>query len=279
MWSCSVLCPGAFGRLLAARRARPKDLALRAAAAATTRPPASSGWRPGNPRRALRAFLRARAWAEAAEAARALGNLRQAADAVRRRPAATPWPAAAQSRRAAATRPRAQQLWPRYGTYLVETTGGQSWPSSRSCAPATRAAPPTPSSSPSRPSRLSAATVDVAIRAAADAGRAPARSPGRARHRTAPGGRRPAGRAPASRSRRHGPSRTPATRCVPPRRCRRRASPSRRPACGRSATSRPGTWPGGRAFETAGHDRRGRRGAGQPRAAATRHSSATSRPG
>jgi tetratricopeptide (TPR) repeat protein len=73
----------------------------------------------GNPRRALHCFLRARSWGRAAEVARALGRLQQAADLAEREGggallmAAQLWARLGQDS-------RAQTLWTRYGAYLVD---------------------------------------------------------------------------------------------------------------------------------------------------------------
>jgi tetratricopeptide (TPR) repeat protein len=73
----------------------------------------------GKSRKALHSFLRARAWGRAAEAARALGSIRQAADLAEREGGGALM-TAAQLWARCGDEPRAQALWTRYGAYLVD---------------------------------------------------------------------------------------------------------------------------------------------------------------
>jgi tetratricopeptide (TPR) repeat protein len=73
----------------------------------------------GRPRKALRSFLRARAWGRAADAARALGNLRLAADLAEREGGGALM-TAAQLWARCGEEGRAQALWTRYGAYVVD---------------------------------------------------------------------------------------------------------------------------------------------------------------
>ena len=73
----------------------------------------------GSPRRALGCFLRARAWGRAADAARARGDLRQAADLAEREGGGALL-TAAQLWARQGDEARAQALWTRFGAYLVD---------------------------------------------------------------------------------------------------------------------------------------------------------------
>ena len=97
----------------------PADLAGRAARRGDFLAAGEFWQEAGRPRQALRCFLGARAWGRAAEAARALGNLRQAADLAEREGGVSLL-TAAQLWSRQGDDARAQALWTRYGAYLVD---------------------------------------------------------------------------------------------------------------------------------------------------------------
>ncbi len=105
--------------VLSPRSGSPADLAVRAAARSDFVAAGEFWQEAGKPRRALRCFLRARSWGRAAEVARSLGHLQQAADLAEREGgnalsmAAQLWSRLGQDG-------RAQILWTRYGAYLVD---------------------------------------------------------------------------------------------------------------------------------------------------------------
>ncbi len=105
--------------LFSPRPGSPADLAVRAAERGDFVAAGELWQEAGNPRRALRYFLRARSWGRAADVARALGRLQHAADLAEREGggallmAAQLWSRLGQDS-------RAQLIWTRYGAYLVD---------------------------------------------------------------------------------------------------------------------------------------------------------------
>jgi len=101
------------------RPGSPADHALRASTRGDFLAAGEFWQEAGSPRRALRSFLRARAWGRASEAARSLGDLRQAADLAEREGGGSLL-TAAQLWARLGEEGRAQTLWSRYGAYLVD---------------------------------------------------------------------------------------------------------------------------------------------------------------
>jgi tetratricopeptide (TPR) repeat protein len=113
-----ALVLGAVG-VFSPRPGSPADLAAKAAGRGDFLAAGEFWQEAGRPRKALRCFLRARAWGRAAEAARALGDLQQAADLAERE-GGTSLLTAAQLWARRGDDARAQALWTRYGAYLVD---------------------------------------------------------------------------------------------------------------------------------------------------------------
>jgi len=125
-WVNSLIYPAALLALLAALGVFSPavgSLAHQAAQAARRGDHLAAGellLQAGRPRRALRHFLRARAWERAGEVARSLGRTRRAAEMFKR--AGGPGLAqAAQAMSRLGDTQQANQLWLRYGQHLVES--------------------------------------------------------------------------------------------------------------------------------------------------------------
>jgi eukaryotic-like serine/threonine-protein kinase len=95
------------------------DLAVRAASRGDLVAAGELWQEAGKPRRALRCFMRARSWGRAAEIARSLGRLQEAAELAEREGGGALL-MAAQSWARLGQDGRAQMLWTRYGAYLVD---------------------------------------------------------------------------------------------------------------------------------------------------------------
>jgi len=116
--AAAVLALAAVG-VFSPRPGSPADLAGRAARRGDHLAAGELWQEAGQPRRALRSFLRARAWGRAADAARALGDLQRAADLAEREGGSSLL-TAAQLMARRGDEGRAQALWLRYGAYLVD---------------------------------------------------------------------------------------------------------------------------------------------------------------
>jgi tetratricopeptide (TPR) repeat protein len=163
-----ILALAAFG-VFSPRPGSPKDLALRALGRGDFQAAGEFWLEAGRPRRALKAFLKARAWHRAAEAARGLGNLKQAV-ALLTKAGGDHLAAAAQIASRMGDESTAQQLWTRLGNYLVEARRPE-----QAIEPFMRSGDLRRGANAVelafKSGRLAPITVDIAIRVAADAGR------------------------------------------------------------------------------------------------------------
>lgn len=163
-----ILAMAAFG-LFSPRPGSRKDLALRAQARGDYLA-AGEFWREaGRSRRALRAFLKGREWSKAAEIARSMGNLKLAMGLFTKA-GGDHLAFAAQIASRMGDDSGAQQLWSRFGNYLVETRRPELAiePFVRS-GDVRRAANAVELAF--KNGRIAGPIVDAAIRAATDAGR------------------------------------------------------------------------------------------------------------
>ena len=165
-----VLYLGSAG-VFSPRTGSPVDLAVKAARRGDHRAAGEYWAEAGRPRRALRSFLRAREWSRSAEVARSLGQLRRAAQFLQREGGES-LGAAAQLYARLKDERRARETWLRFGQYLLENRRPE------------QAVDPLMRAGDSRRAlhaielaletrRITAATADLAIRAARD-GKQPA---------------------------------------------------------------------------------------------------------
>jgi eukaryotic-like serine/threonine-protein kinase len=113
-----VLVLGALG-VFSPRAGSPADVASRAASRGDYRAAGEYWLEAGRPRRALRNFVRAHDWGRAAEVARSRGKLSRAAEFMERQ-GGEAFGGAAQLHSRLGHDAKAQQLWIRYGQFLVE---------------------------------------------------------------------------------------------------------------------------------------------------------------
>lgn len=155
--------------LFSPRQGSPTDLALRAARRRDFRAAGEFWLEAGYPRRALRAFRRARAWGRAGEVARKLGRVAAALSYFQKEGGESLASAAALASRQGKEE-LAQQCWLRYGTYLIEHAKAEAAVEAFVRAgDARRAANAVEMAIKAK--RLSMSSVDVALRAAREAGR------------------------------------------------------------------------------------------------------------
>ncbi|HNX51257.1 MAG TPA: protein kinase [Thermoanaerobaculaceae bacterium] len=158
----------AFG-LFSPERGSSVDLALRAVGRRDFRAAGEFWLEAGYSRRALRAFRRARVWGRAGEVARNLGRIDEAV-AFYQKEGGESLAAAASVASRAGNEEQAQQLWLRYGTYLVQHNKVESAIEAFVRAGDARRAASAVEMAVSA-KRLSTSSVDVALRAAREAGR------------------------------------------------------------------------------------------------------------
>ncbi|MCU0292709.1 MAG: protein kinase [Thermoanaerobaculaceae bacterium] len=145
------------------------DLALRAAGRRDHRAAGEFWLEAGYSRRALRAFRRARAWGRAGEVARNLGRIQEALTYYQKEGGESLASAASMASRAG-SEDLAQQLWLRYGTFLVQHNKVENAIEAFVRAgDARRAASAVEMAVKAK--RLSTSSVDLALRAAREAGR------------------------------------------------------------------------------------------------------------
>lgn len=157
-----------FG-LFSPHQGSPTDLALRAARRHDFRAAGEFWIEAESPRRALRAFRRGRVWGRAAEVARNLGRI-DSAIAYYQKEGGEALANAASLASRLGNEALASQLWLRFGTYLIEHHKAEAAIEAFVRAgDARRAANAVEMAVKAR--RLSASSVDVAIRAAREAGR------------------------------------------------------------------------------------------------------------
>lgn len=113
-----ALLLAAFG-LFSPRPGSPTELAVRSARRGDHLAAGEFWLEAGRPNRAYRSFLRARNWARAADVARSGGRLRHAAELLKKEGGGS-LGSAAQIFARLGDEGQAQQLWARYGQYLVE---------------------------------------------------------------------------------------------------------------------------------------------------------------
>ncbi|HVN32250.1 MAG TPA: hypothetical protein VMT45_09695, partial [Thermoanaerobaculaceae bacterium] len=113
-----VLVLGAFG-VFSPRAGSPADVASRAAGRGDYRAAGEYWLEAGRTRRALRSFIRAHDWGRAAEVARSRGKLGRAAEFMERQ-GGEAFGGAAQLHSRLGHDAKAQQMWVRYGQFLVE---------------------------------------------------------------------------------------------------------------------------------------------------------------
>jgi eukaryotic-like serine/threonine-protein kinase len=163
-----LLLLAAFG-LFSPRPGSPKDLAMRAEARGDFLAAGEFWMESGRHRRALRLFLRARAWPRAAEAARSKGDLKQAMSLFAKAGGEHLAAAAAVASRLG-DETSAQQLWSRLGSHLVEVHRPE-----QAIEPFLRSGDLRRAGNAVelayKSGRLGGSSVDVAIRVAADSGR------------------------------------------------------------------------------------------------------------
>lgn len=151
------------------RQGSPTDLALRAARRHDFRAAGEFWLEAGHPRRALRAFRRARAWGRAGEVARSLGRI-SAALAYYQKEGGESLANAASLASRQGNEELAQHLWLRYGTFLVEHNKAEAAVEAFVRAgDARRAANAVEMAIKAK--RLSMSSVEVALRAAREARR------------------------------------------------------------------------------------------------------------
>ena len=149
----------------------PEDLALKAARRGDHRAAGEYWAEAGRPRRAFRSFLHARDWGRAAEAARSRGQIPRAAELLLREGGES-LGAAAQLYARVGDEQRARETWLRFGQYLVEShRPEQAVDPFMRAGDARRALHGIELALETR--RITAATADLAIRAARD-GKRPA---------------------------------------------------------------------------------------------------------